>query len=488
MFDIKGDIHDRYTLEFKIGYTRSDENVEVSDFVMDTWLFLPDSMNINQGTYTKDDFYRDFRAMLRLITPVFSLEEIANPNCLPLTRLKTLSAALAKDINSKNEKAYEHQIKMFCNIVRSAYRDELLRISRLTNEDAIRESIEKMLVHIRAILKQYRAIPDETGISMLATDYPKWFRLGDEWLCLTFDVRTYNFLVPLKKRLGDKYESVARELGKFLDEQKEYERNHHFLQPQEKDQAEHNRRFLHRAGQLKKYVESDLYLLAHTKSNTFVLQQILFMLAAGVSMVFATVISFSFQKTFGNFTMPLFIALVVSYMFKDRIKELMRFWFAQKLGSKIYDFKTTLALSEKPIGWIKRGMDFVNESKLPSEVRKQRGRTTELETGNTALREQVIIFRQHLSMYGKKLSTLSHYPLHGVNEILRVNLREFLRHIDSSHVPIYVNDGDAQFHEVQVEKVYHLHFIIRVRYEGTESFRRFSVCLNRRGAISIEED
>ena len=212
------------------------------------------------------------------------------------------------------------------------------------------------------------------------------------------------------------------------------------------------------------------------------------MLAAGVSMVFATVISFSFQKTFGNFTMPLFIALVVSYMFKDRIKELMRFWFAQKLGSKIYDFKTTLAFSEKPIGWIKRGMDFVNDSKLPSEVRKQRGRTTELETGNTALREQVIIFRQHLSMYGKKLATLSHYPLHGVNEILRVNLREFLRHIDSSHVPIYVNDGNAQFHEVQVEKVYHLHFIIRVRYEGTESFRRFSVCLNRRGAISIEED
>ena len=96
MFDIKGDIHDRYTLEFKIGYTRSDENVEVSDFVMDSWLFLPDSMNINQGTYTKDDFYRDFRAMLRLITPVFSLEEIANPNCLPLTRLKTLSAALAR--------------------------------------------------------------------------------------------------------------------------------------------------------------------------------------------------------------------------------------------------------------------------------------------------------------------------------------------------------------------------------------------------------
>lgn len=68
------------------------------------------------------------------------------------------------------------------------------------------------------------------------------------------------------------------------------------------------------------------------------------MLAAGLSMVFATVVSFSFQQTYGNFTMPLFIALVVSYMFKDRIKDLMHYWFANKLGSKFYDYKIKLVM------------------------------------------------------------------------------------------------------------------------------------------------
>ena len=487
MFSIKGDIHDRYTLEFKIGYSRSDENAEVSDFVMDTWLFLPDSMNINQGTYTKVNFYRDFRAMMRLLTPVFTLEEIANPKCLPLSRLKEWCSALAKEINTENEKAYEHQIKMFCSIARSAYRDEAIRISKLQDKNALRHDIDTMVKNTRLILLHYRAIPSETGINMLDTEHQKWFRLGDEWLCRTFELRTYHLLEALKKRLGDDYSEVTRSLGEFLDEQIDYEKKQQFIQPMEKEAVAHNRDYLHRGGQLKKYVESDLYLLAHTKSNTFVLQQILFMLAAGMSMVFATVISFSFQKTFGNFTMPLFIALVVSYMFKDRIKELMRFWFAQKLGSKLYDFKTKLALSGQPIGWIKRGMDFVSERKLPKEVRERRGRTSELETGYSALREQVIIFRQRLKMYGKKLATLSHYPLHGVNEILRINLREFLRHIDSSHVPIYINDGNSEFHEVQAEKVYYMHFIMRIRYENTESYHRFRVCLNRRGAISIEE-
>ena len=372
MFNIKGDIHDRYTLEFKIGYSRSDENAEVSDFVMDTWLFLPDSMNINQGTYTKVNFYRDFRAMMRLLTPVFTLEEIASPTCLPLSRLKEWCSALAKEINTENEKAYEHQIKMFCSIARSAYRDEAIRISKLQDKDALRHDIDTMVKNTRLILLHYRAIPSETGINMLDTEHQKWFRLGDEWLCRTFELRTYHLLETLKKRLGDDYSEVTRSLGEFLDEQIDYEKKQQFIQPMEKEAVAHNRDYLHRGGQLKKYVESDLYL-----------------------------------------TMPLFIALVVSYMFKDRIKELMRFWFAQKLGSKLYDFKTKLALSGQPIGWIKRGMDFVSERKLPKEVRERRGRTSELETGYSALREQVIIFRQRLKMYGKKLATLSHYPLHG---------------------------------------------------------------------------
>ena len=37
-------------------------------------------------------------------------------------------------------------------------------------------------------------------------------------------------------------------------------------------------------------------------------------------MIFATGIAFAFQQKYGNFTIPLFVALVISYMLKDRIK------------------------------------------------------------------------------------------------------------------------------------------------------------------------
>ena len=248
-----------------------------------------------------------------------------------------------------------------------------------------------------------------------------------------------------------------------------------------------NNRYYENSQYLKKYIESDLYILADKKSNTFVLQQVFFMLAAGLSMVFATVVSFSFQQTYGNFTMPLFIALVVSYMFKDRIKDLMHYWFANKLGSKFYDYKIKLVMHGEPVGWGKEGCDFVNEEKLPLEVRAQRGRVSELEAGHCALRETVIVYRRRISILDKQLKLLSHYPLQGFNDIIRINLRDFLRRMDSPHVPVYMNEGKGEFHTQAAEKVYYVHFVMRYRYQGKTGYRRFRITLTRRGIKGLME-
>ena len=282
------------------------------------------------------------------------------------------------------------------------------------------------------------------------------------------------------------YTRVVAAAATYIDGDLAYQRERGFLLPEEGN-GDNNRNFLHRAGQLKKYIESDLYILADKKSNTFVLQQVFFMLAAGLSMVFATVISFSFQQTYGNFTMPLFIALVVSYMFKDRIKDLMHYWFANKLGSKFYDYKIKLVMHDEPVGWGKEGCDFVNEEKLPLEVRAQRGRVSELEAGHCALRETVIVYRRRISILDKQLKHLSHYPLQGFNDIIRVNLRDFLRRMDSPHVPVYMNEGKGEFHTQAAEKVYYVHFIMRYRYQGKTGYRRFRITLTRRGIGGLME-
>ncbi len=510
MYDIKGDIHDRYTLEFKIGFSR-DSKEEESDFKMDTWVFIPDTLGINQSTYTKESFYRDFRTMVRLITPSFTLEDIANPNKLPLSRLEKWCIIIGKPTTpqkqARHEKMYEHQIKMFCSIVRSALRDEAFRIYKLNDAESCRIAVQSLVYHITDIVASYRNMQYTTNIDKITPELRSYFFLGDEYLCRNIGTSFFRILDHLKKTYSDDYQSIASPLFSYLEDDIKYERSRGYLMPcdnpsprsNDPDITSHNRNFIHRAGQLKKYVESDLWILAKPRSNTFLLQQFVFMIAAGVSMVFATVVSFSFQQTYGNFTLPLFIALVISYMFKDRTKELLRIWFATKLGSYMYEFKTKLGFSNEHIGWMKYGMDFVHFHKLPKEVLAQRGRISTLETGNMATKENVIIYRQRLSLFGKELARLSHYPLQGVNTIQRINLREFLRRMDSSHVPAYILDDSKAtdptasalsiptYHTVQAEKAYYVHFITRIRYQGNTDFKRFRVCLNRRGAVSIEE-
>lgn len=122
MLEIHGKIHDRYTLEFKVGYSRYSPSAAVSDFMMDTWIFIPDSLYINAKTYPKSNFYRDFRALVRLITPVYTLEEVADEEALPLSRLLMCCRELAEEPSEEHEKTYEHQIKMFGSITRSALR------------------------------------------------------------------------------------------------------------------------------------------------------------------------------------------------------------------------------------------------------------------------------------------------------------------------------------------------------------------------------
>ena len=102
------------------------------------------------------------------------------------------------------------------------------------------------------------------------------------------------------------------------------------------------------------------------------MEQIYYSIAAGVAMIFATAVAWATQVRYGNITWPLFIVLVISYMLKDRIKELMRFYFAHKLGNKYYDKKAKIQIGSKDVGIIKEGVDFISFGKTPQEVLKLR--------------------------------------------------------------------------------------------------------------------
>ena len=106
MIVIQPKIHDRNTLEFKVGYKASDGAV-YNDFEMNTWIYIPETLDVNRHTYLKENFYRDMLSYIRLITPFYPLRELATTECLPYRRLSEACLSLSQQ---PKEPMYKMQV------------------------------------------------------------------------------------------------------------------------------------------------------------------------------------------------------------------------------------------------------------------------------------------------------------------------------------------------------------------------------------------
>lgn len=250
---------------------------------------------------------------------------------------------------------------------------------------------------------------------------------------------------------------------------------------------DHNRTVILHRSVLKKYIESDLFLTSRTKRDGVAMKQFYFSIAAGLSMVFATAIAFSFQQRFGNFTMPLFVALVVSYMLKDRIKDTMRYYFAHRLKAKYFDNRTRFGVKDRNVGQIREGVDFIPEDQVPREVMELRSRTPLLEAENRISDEKIILFRKMVELDPELLRHEEHYSIDGINDIMRLYLSSFILKTDNPRIPLHYLDEQDTVRTAAGEKVYYLNIVVQLRHGPQLDYHRYRVTFGRDGIRGMEE-
>ena len=142
MIDLTTKIHDKFTLEFKVGFnTKAAEHpMKYSDFVLNTWIFVPNSLDINAAKYSKDDFYRDLKSGVRLITPSYGLHELANDEML-LPSQALITNFNDSSVSPDDTQDLVHAIKMYCAIAKSAVRDECHAIMQQSDTEAIKRLV-----------------------------------------------------------------------------------------------------------------------------------------------------------------------------------------------------------------------------------------------------------------------------------------------------------------------------------------------------------
>jgi hypothetical protein len=485
MINIQAKIHDRFSVEFKVGFNTIKGHV-INKFMMNTWIFVPYSLDINAATYSKEMFYRDLRSNTRLITPVYLLKDIVKGKAEPFNLLKKSFEKLAENPGKITLGDYEYNIKMFAAIFKSSLRNQIFFIMSPPIRTNRTELCEELISDIEDILRKYRDLHKIITIPTLSGECFDYYLFGDEFMSNIVHKQLFRVINFLKKEDKQVFESVKEKILNLITKEIAHRKSRGYPVI-EKESKNQNRDLVYRSGALKKYVESELFLNTNKKRDAVVVEQVYYSVAAGISMIFATAVAFSFQLRFGNFTIPFFVALVVSYMLKDRIKELARYYFAHKLKEKYFDNKTTITLNDHTIGWSREGFDFIKESVVPSNILRIRDRTPLLEAQNRYSGEKIILFRKLIELNREELEKNSEYPITGVNEIMRFNLSSYMQKMDDPDVPLYVIEKDGTYREVTGDKVYFLNFVIQFKFEEHESYKRYRIVFNRNGIEEIEE-
>ena len=230
-----------------------------------------------------------------------------------------------------------------------------------------------------------------------------------------------------------------------------------------------------------------MFLNTDKQKDGIFAEQLLLSLAAGISMVFATFIAFSVQKKYGNFTMPLFVALVVSYMLKDRIKEFTRYYLANKMSTRYFDHKIRISVHEKEVGWAKESMDFIHYKKLPADVVECRQKFSILQNISRRNSEKTILYRTQMYIDRKTLDESSKYFISGINSIIRLNFSSFLKNMDNPDFPLFFPDAEKDFIMVKGLKLYYINIILQMISDEQNELVKYRIAINRKGIHSIEK-
>lgn len=501
MIDIIPRIHDTFSIEFKVSYIPQNTKGN-NDFSIHSWYFIPNSLDLHKGNYGQAQFYRDVKSNIRLVIPNFKLRQLTGKDCIPLVKLKKAIDNFVEGPSQDTYNRFEYQTKMFALICKSAIRDEFILISQ-----SFPLYIESYQCDLTILIKHFRKLYQEEDKSVAeafaiyqsslakddVADNQNPFHLTDEYLSRMINIYTFR-VVSFLDRLSDvdynkgAFSSSRVELRKalveILDGEKELAKRNGYLYVQEKD-VDNNQQLVYRYGLLKKYVESTLYIKINKKEDGFAISQILFSLAAGLAMIFATIVAFTVRQKYGSVSMPLFVALVISYMLKDRMKELMRFYFSGRLHRFFFDYKAKIHISNDVVGWIRDGMMFVKDRKVPKKVMQMRNRTGLFRIENEIFDEKIIVYRTKVFLDGKKLQHHSDYKRTGIHDIFRMYFNRFVQKMDDPEIGLNTLGNDRKIKQLHALKIYYIHIVLLLENNGEKEYRHFTVSLTRNGIQNV---
>ena len=128
-------IHDKFSVVIDVTYDKLFDKKK-SKYTTLTYLFFPDSLNINHKTYPPTKFYNDVRLFIKYETPKYTLDDINSGDDSLFQNLIKNTQKFIKNQSEKNHLVFKDQVKMFastfCSLVREETRS-LIKLQKIPN-------------------------------------------------------------------------------------------------------------------------------------------------------------------------------------------------------------------------------------------------------------------------------------------------------------------------------------------------------------------
>ena len=295
-------IHDKFSIEIKQSFY-SVFKKKASDYRVLTYLFIPSALNINEQTYSKDQFYKDIRVNIRYNTPEYSLVDLISKEKSALNKFIKSVQLLPKKTNKIQLRDVEVLGKIFATVFSSAVRNNNREIRKQCKGDC-NQLVKDFVDQITEVLKVYRLNLNKLNQLHIDAHQKIALHFGDEFIS---NVIEHQVLI-LHKYINKKKISNPSTLDlllQLLKQEQEYKKKKYY---DNVDIEDLNQEYIiHKRSQLKKYIDSIFFLNKNIRKDGALAEQSIFAFAAGFAMLFSTGIAFYYQRKYGNFTSAFFI-------------------------------------------------------------------------------------------------------------------------------------------------------------------------------------
>lgn len=468
----EGYIHFRDHLQFELKSEFKTEGKEGSQtFLQELYLCVPESLQINRNTYSREQFYLDEMNIIRYKTPSFSFENFLRSPSSPLYKLKKMIEVRSVD---EPPEAILFELKMLGNIYRSTLRQNVKKIvDQLEHQtdkeisEAMKGELHLLCNHVVRSIEAFQHVKENLLVKESNPLILKSISQIEEF----YRGMTENYLTGLldylRARAFHGCEAIDQEMADIIVKEGLVTRT-----------TCKEEEILLRSSQIIKSLYDALSLKnvrVETKSKHGAW---IGMIAAGAAMLVYMCLFVWKATTFGITSVPFVLFAVIFYILKDRIKEGMKELYNKNAYRWFPDYSTAIETNdEKPIGKLNESFQFVDE--IPDEFKEFRKDVEGSFFVEGGVKENIMQYKKEIILTTNEAVEL--------NTLFRFNIHKFVEKAGDSLQPrLKIDPESKEIFEYQLPKVYYLTVLLKNTFKGKVDLKKFRVIINKSGIEYVQ--